>query len=170
MCVQRELKNLHLLNFTFQKSKSRNSTLKKVLFLFWDKAMLKKYCEYCHKVVPYDHDCLQKPSYSYEKKTNPFYLSKQWVAKREYIKHKCFGLDVYDFIVNHTITYGRIVHHIIPLEKNERLKLSDSNLIFLSDSSHYLIHQMLDKNYIETVRKVQKILQDFEKFFDIGGI
>lgn len=144
--------------------------MKKVLFLFWDKAMLKKYCEYCHKVVPYDHDCLQKPSYSYEKKTNPFYLSKQWVAKREYIKHKCFGLDVYDFIVNHTITYGRIVHHIIPLEKNERLKLSDSNLIFLSDSSHYLIHQMLDKNYTATVREMQKILRDFENFFGIGGI
>ena len=131
--------------------------------------MIKKYCEYCHRVMPYEHECTKKIKYtSTEKKTNPFYLSKQWIDKREKIKRKCFGLDVYDLIVNHTVTYGRIVHHIIPLEKNERLKLSDSNLIFLSDSSHYLIHKKLDRNYAETVKEIQNILKKFEELFVIG--
>lgn len=153
--------------------------------MFLDKAMINKYCEYCHKVVPYDHDCPLRIKYhisdwedeweKYKKnkqekgqKTNPFYFSKQWIDKREYIKQKCFGLDVYDFVINQKITYGLIVHHIIPFNHNERLKLSDSNLIFLSDSNHKLIHKKMGKNYSKTVKEVQNVLKEFEKMFKQG--
>ena len=140
------------------------------VFAFFKKTMIKKYCEYCHKVVPYDHNCLQKQTYSYEKKTNPFYLSKQWADKREHIKRKCFGLDVYDLLINHTVTYGRIVHHIVPLNDNEQLKLSDSNLIFLSDTNHQLIHKMLERNYDYTINMLTECLKKFEEIFGTGGI
>lgn len=133
--------------------------------------MIMKYCEYCHKVMPYEHECTKKIKYtSTEKKTNPFYLSKQWTDKREHIKRKCFGLDVYDLIVNHTVTYGRIVHHIVPLNDNQHLKLSDSNLIFLSDSNHQLIHEMLNQNYISTINMLTECLKKFEEIFGTGGI
>ena len=119
--------------------------------------------------IAYDEPVENAPAPA-EKKTNPFYLSKQWIDKREKIKRKCFGLDVYDLIVNHTVTYGRIVHHIVPLNDNEQLKLSDSNLIFLSDTNHQLIHKMLERNYDYTINMLTECLKKFEEIFGTGGI
>lgn len=125
--------------------------------------MIMKYCEYCHKIQPYDHQCERKPKQTTAVNHTDFYTTPMWVAKRELIKQKCFGLDIYDLIVNRVITYGRIVHHIIPLEDNKKLSLSDSNLILLSDSNHQLIHQMLKTNYISTIKLMRDCLITFEK-------
>lgn len=126
--------------------------------------MIKKYCEYCHKVQPYNHQCECKPKQTTAVNHTDFYTTTKWVKKREQIKQKCFGLDVYDLVVNRVITYGRVVHHIIPLKNDRKLSLSDSNLILLSDSNHQLIHQMMDSNYISTIKLVQKCLIEFDQF------
>jgi hypothetical protein len=124
--------------------------------------MLLKYCEYCKKIQPYNHQCERKPKKTSPTKREDFYLSMKWIKKREQIKQKCFGLDIYDLMVNKTITYGRTVHHIIPLDVDRSLALSDDNLIFLSESNHKKIHQMLKADYNSTVQMLKDCLNAFK--------
>ena len=131
--------------------------------------MIVKYCEYCRKVQPYNHKCKLKPKQTTAINHNDFYYSSAWVKKRQAIKARFYGIDVYDFVVNDVITYGTTVHHIVPLADNERLKLTDSNLILLSDGNHKLIHRMLDQNYISTIRLMRDVLQQWQMFCGVGG-
>ena len=123
--------------------------------------MILKYCERCKKIQPYDHQCELKPKKTSAKKQEDFYHSTNWIKKREQIKQRCFGLDIYDLIINKSISYGRTVHHIVPLDDDRSLALSDDNLIFLSDSNHQKVHQLMKIDYFGTIR----ILKDCLKIF-----
>lgn len=132
--------------------------------------MIKRYCEYCRKVQPYEHQCELKPKKTSAIKQEDFYLSMKWIKKREQIKQRCYGLDIYDLIVNKTLTYGQTVHHIVPLDDDRSLALSDDNLIFLSESNHRKIHQMLKTDYFATIKMLKDCLNVFKEFnLNLGG-
>lgn len=71
--------------------------------------------------------------------TNPFYLSKQWRAKR----NKILRRDGYECVV--CKRYGRtreakIVHHIKELEDYPELRLTSSNLQSVCVPCHNKLH------------------------------
>lgn len=131
--------------------------------------MIGKYCEYCRSIQPYDHQCKSKPKRTTAVNHNNFYSSNVWAKKRESIKIKCFGLDIYKLVIDGVIEYGDVVHHIVPLCDDYNLRLNDNNLILLSNKSHQEIHKMLDTNYISTIQLLRECLSKFEKL-KVGGI
>jgi 5-methylcytosine-specific restriction protein A len=68
-----------------------------------------------------------------------FYSSKKWRKKRQYILHRD------GFICQECRKYGRniearIVHHIIEVEEEPALKMSNNNLVSVCYSCHNKLH------------------------------
>lgn len=126
-----------------------------------------KFCEYCHKIQEYNHQCNLKPKRTTSSNHNKFYSTTAWNKKQKQIKENFYGIDVYEYVVNQKIVYGTVVHHIVPIKDNDSLKLSNSNLILLSDSTHKLIHKMLDKDYNATINLMHNCISQFKK--SLGG-
>lgn len=53
------------------------------------------------------------------------------------------------------IEYGFTVHHIVPLINDYSKRLQQSNLIYLTESHHRLIHRLYDAEYQETVEALK---------------
>jgi 5-methylcytosine-specific restriction endonuclease McrA len=71
--------------------------------------------------------------------TNPFYCSKKWRSKRQYI------LSRDGFLCQECKKYGRnteakIVHHIKEIDDFPELKLKNNNLVSVCASCHNKIH------------------------------
>lgn len=73
------------------------------------------------------------------KEMNPFYLTKGWRNKREYIllrdKYLCQECKS-----KNKFTIATMVHHVKPLENFPELALTDSNLISLCSMCHESHH------------------------------
>ena len=125
--------------------------------------MLIKYCDHCHKRLNVGETCcctLKQKNKEYF--SDDFYRSAIWNKAREICIEQCCGLDLYSLYINHSIEYGFTVHHIIPLDDEPKLKLAQSNLIYLTESDHRLIHSMYDNGkYDETVSLLRRIKKDF---------
>jgi 5-methylcytosine-specific restriction enzyme A len=71
--------------------------------------------------------------------TNPFYTSKAWRKKREYILHRdghlCLECKKYG-----KNTEAKVVHHIQELEDAPHLKLKNSNLVSVCSACHNKLH------------------------------
>lgn len=92
--------------------------------------MLSKFCDRCHKRLNIGEQCKCTLS-KYQKDTEDFYRTSSWLKVRDHCIELCCGLDLYSLFVYKTIEYGRTVHHIVPLKKDESLALEQSNLIYL---------------------------------------
>ena len=107
-----------------------------------------KRCDRCGKRLPAGTKCkCSKKRYKHEKiyiddKIESFYLSKEWRKKREYMIDVYHQLDIYDLYINDVISYGRIMHHIVPLKDDWNKRLEDTNLIYLTDSNHQALHDL----------------------------
>lgn len=80
--------------------------------------------------------------------TNPFYTSKKWRKKREYI------LKRDGFLCLECKKYGRhieakIVHHIKEIDDAPELKLKNNNLVSVCASCHNKIHYEKGGHYIK---------------------
>lgn len=114
-----------------------------------DENMLKT-CPVCGKMHGFGNVCpikiernkrrqalYDRSKYERNSKADKFRNTKQWQRKRNEIKDRDLNICRYCFLCRHKITSDSIsVHHIIPLEKNFRLRLSDSNLISLCRICH----------------------------------
>ena len=137
-----------------------------------------KRCDRCGKRLPAGTKCkCSKKRYKHEKiyiddKIESFYLSKEWRKKREYMIDVYHQLDIYDLYINDVISYGRIMHHIVPLKDDWNKRLEDTNLIYLTDSNHQALHDLMRKSE-EDKKRVVSILRDlvlrFRKEMGIGG-
>ncbi len=82
-------------------------------------------------------------------------------------------LDIYDLYVNQVIRYGRTLHHIVPIKEDWTKRLDESNLIYLTDSNHQIIHELMRKgeepkeNIIKTLNG---LVSRFRTEQGIGGI
>lgn len=123
--------------------------------------MLSKFCDRCHKRLNIGEQCKCTLS-KYQKDTEDFYRTSSWLKVRDHCIELCCGLDLYSLFVYKTIEYGRTVHHIVPLKKDESLALEQSNLIYLTDSNHALIHSMYKSGqYKQTIELLRKIKAQF---------
>lgn len=69
---------------------------------------------------------------------------------------------MYSLYHNDTIEYGYTVHHIEPVEVSPQLRLEQSNLIYLSESSHQVVHNLYKNGkYSETVKFLKSIKEKF---------
>ena len=135
-----------------------------ILFLYkkedWS---IQKSCKYCGKIHDENYKCSKKPV---KKKTTDdivrFRNSPKWQKKRKHIKER----DNYLCQICIRELYGTKrkynhedlqVHHALPLNSNEDLKLAENNLITLC-SMH---HSMCDKGQIP-YKEVKKIINEQE--------
>ena len=135
--------------------------------LCWVKAMLMKYCDRCRRQLRIGEkcpDCFRKfnSERNKNKVTNDFYQSSEWLKARKICIELCCGLDLYSLYHNDTIKYGYTVHHIEPVEVSPQLRLEQSNLIYLSESSHQVVHNLYKQGkYLETVKFLKSIKEKF---------
>ena len=72
-----------------------------------------------------------------------FYNSKPWRVNRARVKDRDNGLCQLCWSEN-KVKPMNTVHHIIPLEENDRLSLVRSNLISLCEKCHQKVHKLYD--------------------------
>ncbi len=71
--------------------------------------------------------------------SNPFYKSKAWRSKREYIL-KRDGYQCQECRKYGKNTEAKIVHHVIELEDDWTQRLKNNNLVSVCDACHNKIH------------------------------
>lgn len=137
-----------------------------------------KRCDRCGKRLPTGTKCkCSKKRYKHEKiyvdnKIENFYLSAEWRRKREHMIDVYHQLDIYDLYINDVVSYGRTMHHIVPLKDNWDRKLEDTNLIYLTDSNHQTLHDLMRKSEEDKKRVIstlQGLVLRFRQEMGIGG-
>ena len=125
---------------------------------------MQKSCKYCGRIHDEGHVCINKPSK--RKKIDDavrFRNSTVWHRKRQQIKERdCYLCQVCIrelYGTHRKYNYeGLQVHHAVPVNSSEELRLDSSNLITLC-SKH---HAMCDKGEIP-YGKVKQIILEQEK-------
>ena len=130
--------------------------------------MIVKYCVRCHKRLKIGEQCTcTAKRLSKEYKSDDFYRSPDWLTVRAECIRLCCGLDLYSLFIDHAIEYGYTVHHIVPIEKDKSLMLSQSNLIYLTESNHRKIHSLYDAGKFD---ETAQMLRKFKNAFVGGGL
>ena len=101
-------------------------------------------------------------------KSDDFYYTPEWHRARTECIRLCCGLDLYSLYVNGAIEYGYTVHHIEPINKRPDLRLTQSNLIYLTESNHKLIHSMYEKGIYQEVAELLRCLKERFVLSQIG--
>lgn len=132
-----------------------------------------KRCGRCGKRMPSGSkcECLKERHKEYDKFTrdkvsDAFYHSKEWEIARADTINYYTGVDIYSFFVKGILEYGTTVHHIIPLKEDWDKRINKSNLIYLTDINHQLIHKaMKDGQYKETIELLNNLTLKYEQVF-----
>lgn len=124
--------------------------------------MLSKYCDRCHQRLRIGEKC--RCTYRFDHKVcqeDDFYQTKEWKEARQKCRELCCGLDLYS-LYHGRVEYGLTVHHIRPVNLSPELKLTQSNLIYLTESNHKRIHSLYEHGQYETtVTLLLQLKQDF---------
>ena len=113
----------------------------------YDKEQKERYKEYSNRRR---HDEEQK-------KYQDFYSSKAWKRVRQVVMSDYYGLDIIEYYRAGKIIQGERVHHIICLEDDWNSRLDLSNLIYLTEKNHRIVHSEYDKGEREK-KKMQALL------------
>lgn len=100
---------------------------------------LHRYSDECPKRVEYRRKIAKQYEYNRERtsKQDLFRNTVEWRKKRNEIEKRDLNMCRVCFLREHRITTdGLSVHHIVPIVKNYRLRLTDSNLITLCTRHH----------------------------------
>lgn len=99
-----------------------------------------------------------------DKKATTFYLSGEWeIVRADTIAHYT-GIDIYSYYILNKIEYGHTVHHIIPLKDDWSKRIDKTNLIYLTESNHQLLHKaMREGKYQETIQLLQELVRKYEQ-------
>lgn len=115
--------------------------------------MLYKICGRCGKKIAQGNkcSCVKERHKAYDKESRnkenaSFYHSKAWKNLTALCKLKANGLDMFELTINKRIVKGTLSHHIEELENNRARALDITNLIWVSDKTHALIHNEYKKN------------------------
>lgn len=142
--------------------------------------MLYRLCSVCGSKVPYGTKCqceLTKDKERYkmyqskrdDTKEQSFYKSKAWINFRDSISTHQFNMDLIDWYEHKEhIADAETYHHIIELKDDWSLRLTDGNVIGLTQQHHMQVHALMNKSEKDK-RKIQKylkkILYAFEQEF-----
>lgn len=126
-----------------------------------------KWCSGCRKLIPVGTkcSCMMKRYKPPKDDIRLYYHTQEWDDVRTKAIARTFGLDAVDLILYNRITYGDVVHHIIPIRTNYSLRNNIDNLIYLSDRNHHIVHDLYKSDYDNTVKKLKQILSDFAKIY-----
>lgn len=96
--------------------------------------------------------------------TDDFYKTGDWIKARAKCIQDCCGLDLYSLYVHGVIEYGFTVHHIEPINITPELRLTQSNLIYLTESNHQIVHSLYDSGkYVETIALLYSLKERFAR-------
>lgn len=142
--------------------------------------MLYRLCSVCGKKVSYGSKCqceLDKDKQRYkmyqrkrdDAKEQNFYKSTPWLKFRDTTSIHQFNMDLIDWYEKkEDIADAETYHHIIELKDDWSLRLTDGNVIGLTQQHHMQVHALMNKSEKDK-RKIQKylknILYTFEKEF-----
>lgn len=101
-----------------------------------------------------------------DKEYQAFYNSKEWKTKREKILAKFKHIDIYSYYKYKEIVAADLVHHILEIKKDYNKKLSDDNLIAVSNKSHNEIHRRMNQSSEEmeiVTRELREMVERWEK-------
>lgn len=136
--------------------------------------MLMRECPVCGKLHKQGEPCpyAKRRNEEYDREhrnreRSAFYHSLSWKTVQAIVKAACHGLDMYEMDVNHHLVKGRIVHHIIPLAEAPDKALTLTNLVYVSDKTHRMIHDAYDKDAESKARMQRKLFELSKKIF--GG-
>jgi len=104
--------------------------------------------KYCDKCAEYMHELKKENDRYYDKhmrKNKDVYHSKQWRKLTNEIKNKFKGIDIYAYYVLGELVYGDLSHHVIPINDDDSRKFDLDNLIWVSNSTHSIVHAEYDK-------------------------
>ncbi len=133
--------------------------------------MIYKRCSRCGSRLPAGQRCKCNNRRRYqEKKTDDYYLTKEWDTARSLCIEQCFGLDIFAYYNDKLIQYGHTVHHIYPLKDYFSMRKTQKNLIYLTEQNHRRIHNMLKEDFAGTIKKLEDFKTLFyEEFLKDGG-
>lgn len=96
-----------------------------------------------------------------DKMFQEFYVSKEWLRTRDYVKSKFNGICLYSFYVLGKVVPCDTVHHIVELKDvgGWGLRLDIKNLIPLSESIHQEIHGLYKTGNKEQVQELLRKLR-----------
>jgi len=123
--------------------------------------MLSKICSRCGRKLQVGEACScykrdrVNPLGAYNAEIKKFYLTADWEKARNKCISSCFGLDLISLFCEKKIEYGFTVHHIVPLINDYRLRLQQSNLIYLTEAHHRAVHRLYEAEYQETVEALK---------------
>lgn len=114
---------------------------------------MKKICKYCGKIVPYDHDCPNKPKHK-DTRQKEINTDSRWRKVRQQVRERdlCCKLCWY----NGTYSKGEEVHHIIPREvaKEDKDVFDVSNCIYLCRDCHHHVHNTGWQKYVDLFKEM----------------
>ena len=137
---------------------------------------LYRLCPHCRSKVLYGTKCQceidkQKQRHkSYkanrtDKKEQEFYNSSLWSDAKETAKNNTYGIDIYEYYINgRTVVAGDTVHHIVEIKECWDKRLDASNLIYLNNSNHQLIHRLYDKSNDDKLKTQELLIQLLDRF------
>ena len=104
-----------------------------------------------------------------DKAEQNFYTSKAWKLTRDMIANKYYNMDVYLYMKYGIVEYGNIVHHIVELKEDFSQRLSEDNLILLSQRSHLLIHEEYNNgDKLALQEELKQMVKDFENKYKLS--
>lgn len=92
-------------------------------------------------------------------KERQFYSSALWQKARQEAINRCNGIDIYSYWIQGIISVGQTVHHIEPVKESFDKRLDNSNLIYLTESNHQMIHIKMKQDYSGTVKMLQDLVR-----------
>jgi 5-methylcytosine-specific restriction endonuclease McrA len=134
-----------------------------------DFSMLKT-CSHCGKIVDRSHDCPAKPKRKKFNKSDAdtFRNSRLWRKKSLEIRYRDKGLcqicmrKLYDTIIQYNFDNIE-VHHIIPLAEDTSKGLTNTNLISLCKTHHYMAdHDQIPRAELHKIAKTQETIQNIK--------
>lgn len=131
--------------------------------------MLMRVCQKCGKKIPLGNRCSCSKErhklynrYCRNEEAKKFYHSAQWSKLVAQVKARAAGLDEL-LLEEGKIETGNTVHHIYPIDERPDLRLTFSNLIYLSAKSHNRVHSEYNKNAGSKGDMQKKLLEIVQK-------
>lgn len=113
---------------------------------------MKRVCQYCGRIVDYNHDCPNKPKRKDHRKKQ-INVDSRWPKIRQQVRERdlCCKLCMH----NGVYSPGKEVHHIIPREVCDEDQVFDvNNCIYLCCVCHHKVHETGWKKYVKLFKEL----------------
>lgn len=137
-------------------------------------------CRDCNKIIPYSSsrcpECEKKYNEhkkqrirdydKYDRKNVSVYHDKRWLKLTAQCKRLFNGIDIYQLYINKEIVTGSLSHHIEEVSDNKDRQFDITNLIWLSDESHKIIHSAYNKSDKDKAEMQELLFSLIEKWIE----